>query len=476
MDQVGVDFLPFAASRRAEARRQAGRPDPTMLVRLVVAVLLFSIRVLGCSCAGPATTPCSGAGISAAVFTGKVLEIADPPPLIVAPRSNNTGRAYASRQTAAPTTLQRPLRAVRLSVGEVLTGVDASQKEIEILTGFGGGDCGYPFQVGTEYVIYAYKNSAGRLETGICSRTRPLAEAAEDVKYIREMSAAPETGELRVRTAFPGIPGQRGATIIAERQGQRDAAVANSAGEAVFSGLPAGEYTIHAASDGDLPDDPKVELHGKGCLDVNLFRYLRITGRVITRSGVPASRIQVEFRSTDDKFGDGRVTDADGKYELRILRPGEYYLGINLNHTATRDTPYPRWLLPGTEDSAAATKIDFSGRPETRVYDLILPEPLPERAVDGVVVRADGQPAVRSAVTAFDAFRNSAAQALTDSSGRFVLHLFAGIAYQLHAVIPGPEAVSALPADIQPGSNPLSLRLVLSQPGNSAYDVMRSRR
>jgi len=42
------------------------------------------------------------------------------------------------------------LRVVRFSVGDVLTGVDASQKEIEILTGYGGGDCGYQFQVGIE--------------------------------------------------------------------------------------------------------------------------------------------------------------------------------------------------------------------------------------------------------------------------------------------------------------------------------------
>jgi hypothetical protein len=220
-----------------------------------------------------------------------------------------------------------------------------------------------------------------------------------------------------------------------------------------------------------------VQLHGKGCFDVDLFRPLRITGRVVTRTGVPASRIQVQFRSTDNKFGDGSMmTDADGNYALRILRPGEYHLGITLNQTATRSSPYPQWFHPGTEDSAAATKIDFSGRPETRVYDLILPDPLPERTVDGVVVRTDGQPVVRGAVTAFDAFRNFVAQALTDPSGHFVMHLFVEIPYQLHAVSPGSEAVSAPPIDIQPGSNPLSLHLTLSQPGNSAYEVMRSRR
>jgi hypothetical protein len=133
---------------------------------------------------------------------------------------------------------------------------------------------------------------------------------------------------------------------------------------------------------------------------VHVISGLRITGRITTRSGVPASRIQVQFRSTDNTFGDGGiVTDADGHYELRILRPGEYYLGINLNRTATRYTPYPRWFHPGTEDPAAATKIDFSGRPETRVYDLTLPDALPERTVDGVVVSVGGQSAVRSVVT-----------------------------------------------------------------------------
>jgi hypothetical protein len=171
------------------------------------------------------------------------------------------------------------LRVFRLYAGDVLTGVEASQKEIEILTGDGGGDCGYRFQVGIEYVIYAYKNSAGRLETGICTRTRTLAEAAEDVKYIRKMSTAPETGDLWVRTAFPGIPGQSGATILAERQGQRDAVVANGVGEAVFSSLRPSEYTVHVASDGDLPDDPKVQMQH----DPSWKRQLTSSNRSIVR-------------------------------------------------------------------------------------------------------------------------------------------------------------------------------------------------
>lgn len=448
-----------------------------ILVRLVLAALFLSARLLACSCAGPARTPCAAAGTSTAVFVGKVLEIADPPPLKLVPSTGNNGRVYANRQTGSPIPPERRLRAVRLSVGDVLMGVDASQRQIEILTGFGGGDCGYAFQPGVDYVIYAHTNAAGALETGICSRTRPVAEAAEDVKYIREMATTPNTAELRVRTAFPGIPALKGGTIVAESQGQRDAVAANSSGEAVFPALNPGEYTIHVASDGDLPDDPKVQLHSKGCVDVNLFRALRISGRVFTRSGVPASRVPVEVRSTDNKYGDGGLmTDAEGHFELRILRPGEYYLGINLNHTATRYSPYPRWFHPGTEDPSAATKIDFSGKRETLLYDLTLPDPLPDRVVEGVVVKVDGEPAVRSVVTAFDEFRNSVGQAFTDPKGHFLMHVFVATQYQVHAVIPGPDAVSATPVDIPPGSNPLNVHLILTQPGNSAYDVMRTRR
>jgi hypothetical protein len=363
-----------------------------------------------------------------------------------------------------------------MQIGEVLSGVDPRQKEIEILTGQGSGDCGYAFQIGVDYVVYAYKNAEGRLETNICSRTRTLAQATEDMEYFRAMSKAPETGQIRVRTHLPDLPGKPGILIIAEREGSRYPALTNASGEALFTDLSPGEYTIHAQSDGDLPDDPKVRLHAKGCLDVTLFRTLRITGRVTTRSGQPAARVEVQYRSIQDNPAGGTMTDSGGRYELRIVRTGQYYLGINLNHTATRETPYPRWFYPGTEDPAFATTIDFSGRPEVRTYDFILPDRQPERAIEGIVLETDGQPAPRAWLTAFDAARTPVAQAFADQNGRFALQVFVGTPYRLHAVWPGrtpDEATSIVPLDIQPGSNPLSLRLTLTQPGNSLLEEHR---
>jgi hypothetical protein len=119
---------------------------------------------------------------------------------------------------------------VRIQVGDILSGIRAGQRQIEILTGMGGGDCGYAFRVGVDYVVYAYKNAGGRLQTGICSRTRPVTEAAEDVAYIRAMANAPETGEIHVRTGVGTTPGKPGVPITAEREGSRYQALTDAAG------------------------------------------------------------------------------------------------------------------------------------------------------------------------------------------------------------------------------------------------------
>lgn len=438
-----------------------------MRVVITAALIVITLpRLWGCSCLGSGT-PCDAAGKASAAFIGTVLEISEP----TRPVGFATTRTGLGRRTAGdgPTFLPRPLRKVRIQIHEVLNGVDPTETEIEVLTGQGGGDCGYTFQVGTDYVIYAYNNSEGSLETGICSRTQPLARATEDVSFFRAMAGAPATGSLRVQTGLPGSPGKPGVTIVAARDKSRFRSVTNAAGEALFSGLTPGEYVIHAEPDGDLPDDPHVQMHAKGCASLTLFRTLRIVGHVRMKNGQPAARIEIQYRPIQGLPGDGMMTGADGEYEIRIVRPGRYHLGVNLNHTASRDTPYPRWYFPGTEDAALATVIDFAGKPETQIYDFTLPERQLERIIEGIVLTREGEPKPRAVVTVLDGFRNVTAQAIADQTGRFAMHVFVETPYRLHAVWPGSgvEVASAPPVDIQPGTSALNLRLLLTQPGNS---------
>jgi hypothetical protein len=363
-----------------------------------------------------------------------------------------------------------------MQVGEVLSGLAAGHKEIEISTGFGGGDCGYPFQVGMDYVVYAYKNAEGNLETGICSRTRPLTEAVKDLEYFR--AKTDEASQIRVLTSPWGALGQPGLPIVAVGEGFRYQVLTNAAGSAMFAGLRPGDYVFHSESDGEIADDPKVHVYAKGCLDVYLFRALRINGRVTRPNGLPAARVEVQVRSVQGLAENGAVTGPDGRYELRFNRAGEYYLGVNLNHTATRDMPFPRWFYPGTKDQAMAATIHFSGKPESRTYDFSLPDPQPERVIDGIVLKAGGQPMPRAVISVLDASETFIAQAIAGPDGRFALRVFSGVPYRLHAVWPGNQeepAISATPVDIRADANPLSLRLTLVRPGNSILEERKRR-
>lgn len=58
-------------------------------------------------------------------------------------------------------------------------------EEVVITTGQGSGDCGFYFEVGKSYLVYAYGN-LGNLETNICQRTS-LVEETKDLKILEKI-------------------------------------------------------------------------------------------------------------------------------------------------------------------------------------------------------------------------------------------------------------------------------------------------
>jgi hypothetical protein len=97
--------------------------------------------------------------------------------------------------------LSRPLmqeRKARLRVTEGFVG--ESVKEFEVSTGPArGGDCGVPFKSGESYFVVAFRSAGtGLWGTSICSRTRLLKYATEDVAALR----AWKRGEQRSRRIF----------------------------------------------------------------------------------------------------------------------------------------------------------------------------------------------------------------------------------------------------------------------------------
>lgn len=198
---------------------------------VLLSVLAFAHPAQACSCveAGP---PCKAAADAHAIFAGEVTE---------------TGEIEAE-----PGTGYRE-RLIHFRVLEAFQGV--AGKTIQVITGHGGGDCGYGFRKGGQYLVYAYAHQkTGRLYAGICSRTQRLSQAGQDLDYLRswknaqrgsgiegriiELRRDPKTNDTEWRGPLAG------AQVTVEGEGRRRQSTTDRQGEFRIWGLPAGKYAV----------------------------------------------------------------------------------------------------------------------------------------------------------------------------------------------------------------------------------------
>ena len=124
-----------------------------------------------CSCGGPAGTPGQVAkqslSGSSAVFSGEVVDI-DWPLLPIS--------------SAAPET-------VTFRVSEVWKGPE--RRTLEVKTAVSDVSCGYPFDSGESYLVYAHDEGDGgaQASASLCSSTKPLADAGADLAALGPGSA-----------------------------------------------------------------------------------------------------------------------------------------------------------------------------------------------------------------------------------------------------------------------------------------------
>lgn len=116
-------------------------------------ILFLPIPTAACSCAEPNSVH-EELEQSSAVFQGKVMEIKD---------SSHT-------------------RKVLFEVKESWKGIE--QTQIIVVTGMGSGDCGYDFNIGQEYLVYAKGEQS--LSTNICDRTSSVqsVQVSEDLEKL----------------------------------------------------------------------------------------------------------------------------------------------------------------------------------------------------------------------------------------------------------------------------------------------------
>lgn len=92
--------------------------------------------------------------------------------------------------TAMSMTANGQHRVVTMHVSRSYHG--RQRETITIVTGYGEADCGFDFETGKEYLVFADTASDGHLFTSICTGTAPLEQAGPELRYLRHEPAAPE--------------------------------------------------------------------------------------------------------------------------------------------------------------------------------------------------------------------------------------------------------------------------------------------
>lgn len=127
----------------------------------IVALLLLDSSAFACTCL-PSENATKELGQSAAVFSGKVLEV----------RRNQ-------QETGVFTRVEAVFEVERVWKGD-------EKRAISVFTSSQSSACGYGFKKGEAYLVYAGRDSKGGLITSICSRTRRMKEAGDDLKELGE--------------------------------------------------------------------------------------------------------------------------------------------------------------------------------------------------------------------------------------------------------------------------------------------------
>jgi uncharacterized GH25 family protein len=445
-------------------------------VLAIAAVLVILTGVVksadACSCF-PAGPPCQNYFAVDAVFVGTVQTIRP----IEQPR--DSGPPIVSRSVAF--TVERAYRAVQGAT-------------VEVETGMGGGDCGYPFKPGGRYLVYAYRTK-GRapLATGICTRTRAIAEAADDLQFIERLPAVGRGARVYgavihwegnfvsgTPVRYPPVPFAhvrlRGPSLTREAE-------TGEAGQYEIADVPPGNYELQVIPPATFSSryaPTTIEVRDpRGCVpqDFGVHFDNRISGVVFDRDGQPVGGVVVEAMPVE-LAGSSRfvnwptvATDSGGYFEFREVPPGQYVVGVSIRRATEPDILYPRTYYPGTPAVSEAARISMAEGNHEQLGPLRLPPARQTRELSGVVVSRDGRPLAGAAVSLMDGearWRQVAAGIQTDGDGGFKFVVHDGLSYIVQAMcnVPNDPAhrqirASAGPFVVSPQLVPLRLALAV---------------
>lgn len=225
-------------------------------------VFLFSNQVHACSCT-PSGPPCQSFWQTDAVFLGTV-------------RAKTVVTAEVDNETKR--TAQQ--MSVRFLVEDVYRGL-LGGNDVEIITGIGAADCGYNFEKGKRYLVYAneYQN---KLRTSICTRTSLLTDARKDLSYFQNLppegSGASIVVRVLQRSGNQETTPMKGVKVTLEGADNLFEGKTDVAGRYEFRHLPPGKYKVKSA----IPETPRnhwqteATVDDRACIEVEFSNNVEV--------------------------------------------------------------------------------------------------------------------------------------------------------------------------------------------------------
>jgi hypothetical protein len=345
-----------------------------------------------CSCLPP-DPPCQAYGAASAVFVGLVTSV-----------------SFDRNNLVACFTLEQPYK-----------GVEGT--EVEVFTARSGAACGFGFASGHRYLVYAYRRSENeRLSTNLCTRTRHLSHAGEDLEYINNMAnAAP------------------GSTIY-------------------------GTVKLYSRDMGKMRDVSRPMAGMTIVIEGQNNRFEIVTDG----EGRPASGMKIELISAEPpeeyiyRYGLWAYVNQEGRYEFEQVPPGRYLLGINIEWAPTGGRPYPRTYYPGVFDPSEARVIVLGEGTRMESFDISLPPKFATRYIWGQIVWPDGSGAEGAEISyGFSPSDGKAESSHTESymDGRFTISALDGLIYLITA---RAGSLSTKQVEVKASENMEMIKLVLS--------------
>lgn len=158
------------------------KPVPGVFSSSLCLALLLAIApspAQACSCLAPGDMIEEASGADA-VFAGTVLRLVATDRRADSPLMARIKRFFGMQVRYGP-----DQRRFALEVDEPFKGIEAST--IEVMTSADSASCGYSFQVGRKYLVFA-QHDEGRLNVSLCSATAPIDSVpAADLARLRAM-------------------------------------------------------------------------------------------------------------------------------------------------------------------------------------------------------------------------------------------------------------------------------------------------